>query len=74
MKEVLFKSSRDGGLPRCGETSEPDCEATLLAECVALAAGERRVPGDVAVVCEFMRLRGMAGYGGGAHVAIVMIC
>ena len=49
MEEVLLEGCRDGGFTRGGEACEPDCEAALLAVCVALAAGERRVPGDVAV-------------------------
>jgi hypothetical protein len=46
---VLFKGGRDGGFARGGEAGKPDCEAALLAVGVALAAGERRVPCDVAV-------------------------
>jgi len=49
MKQVLLKGGRDGGFARCRETREPDCETALFAVCVALAAGEGRVPGDVAV-------------------------
>lgn len=48
VQEVLLESGGDGGLSRGGEAGEPDCEAALGAELVALAAGEGGVPGDVA--------------------------
>ena len=72
VEQVLLKRSGDGRLARGGQASEPNGEAALLAECVALAAGERRVPGDVAAGREFMLRWEMAGYGG-AHVAIVCV-
>jgi len=49
MQEMLLERSSYGGLARRREASEPDGEATLLAICVALAAGEGGVPSDVAV-------------------------
>ena len=49
MEEVLLESGSNGGLAGRGETGEPDGKAALAAELVALAAGEGRVPGDVAV-------------------------
>jgi len=48
LQEMLLECCGDGGLSRCGQTSEPDCAALLLAEGVALVASETRVPGDVA--------------------------
>lgn len=48
MEEMLLERSSNGGLARGRETSEPDGETALLAESVALSAGQRRVPGDVA--------------------------
>ena len=54
VEQVLLERSGDGRLARGRQASEPDGEAALLAECVALAAGERRVPGDVAAGREFM--------------------
>lgn len=47
VKQVLLQSCCNGGFAGCGETCEPDREAALLAVCVALAAGQGRVPGDV---------------------------
>ena len=49
MQEVLLEGGGDGGLARGGEAGEPEGEAALAAELVALAAGEGRVPGDIAV-------------------------
>jgi hypothetical protein len=49
VEEVLLERGGDGGLARGGQAGQPDGEAALLAELIALAAGERRVPGDVAV-------------------------
>lgn len=46
---MLLEGSGDGGLARGGQAGQPDGQAALLAELIALAAGERRVPGDVAV-------------------------
>lgn len=48
MQEVLLESGCDGGFPRGREAGEPDGEAALAAELVALMARERGVPGDVA--------------------------
>jgi hypothetical protein len=50
VKEVLLERGRNGGLSRRGETGEPDGEALLLAEAIALGARQRWVPGDVAGV------------------------
>jgi hypothetical protein len=47
VQQVLLQSRGDGGFTGCAETSEPDGHATLLAELVALAPRERRVPCDV---------------------------
>lgn len=49
MQKVLLERSRDGGLARSRQAGEPDGEALLLAEAIALSARQRRVPGDVAV-------------------------
>ncbi len=46
---MLLEGGGDGRLARGGQTGEPDGEATLLAELVALGALEGRVPGDVAI-------------------------
>lgn len=48
VEEVLLEGGGDGGFARGGEAGEPDGEALLLAEGLALGAGEGRVPGDVA--------------------------
>ena len=48
VQQVLLERSRDGRLSRRRETGEPDGEARLLAECVALLTREGRVPCDVA--------------------------
>lgn len=48
MEEVLLEGGGDGRLARGREARQPDGEASLAAELVALAAGEGRVPGDVA--------------------------
>ena len=48
VEEMLLEGCCDGGLARGGEAGEPDGEAALLAQVVALAAREGRVPGDVA--------------------------
>lgn len=48
VQEMLLERGCDGRLARGGEAGEPDSEALLLAETVALSAGEGRVPGDVA--------------------------
>ena len=53
MQQVLLKRSRDGRLSRRRKTCEPDGEAGLLAECVALSARKGRVPGDVAVDVQY---------------------
>jgi hypothetical protein len=50
MQEVLLKCGRDGRFAGRGKTGKPDGEALLFAEAVALSAGERWVPGDVAEV------------------------
>lgn len=51
VQEVLLQGGGDGGLARGGEARQPDCEAALGAQLVALAAGEGGMPGDVAVDC-----------------------
>lgn len=48
VQQMLFERSCDGRLARGAETGEPDGEAALPAESVALAARQGRVPGDVA--------------------------
>jgi len=48
LQKVLLEGDGDCGFPRGGEAGEPDCGALLLAEGVALGAGEACVPGDVA--------------------------
>lgn len=50
VKEMLLKRGRYGRFAGCAEAGEPNCEAALFAECVALAAREGWVPCDVAVV------------------------
>ena len=45
---MLLECCGDGRFTGCGQAGEPDCAALLLAESVALIAGEARVPGDVA--------------------------
>lgn len=52
VQQVLLERSCDGRLSRRRETSEPDGEAGLLAECIALLTGERRVPCNVAGGCQ----------------------
>lgn len=47
---MLLKGGRDSRFSRRGESGKPDCEATLLAEVIALGAREGGVPCDVAVV------------------------
>ena len=49
VQEVLLESYCHGGLAGGGETGEPEGQAALLAELVALFAQERGVPCDVAV-------------------------
>lgn len=49
VQEVLLEGGGDGRFARGGEARQPDCEATLGAQLVALAAGEGGMPGDVAV-------------------------
>lgn len=46
---MLLEGDRNGRLARCGETSEPDGAALLLAKVGAFSASEACVPGDVAV-------------------------
>lgn len=60
MQEVLLEGGGDGGFARGGQAGEPDGEAALAAELVALVAGEGGVPGDVAVgeMRGRMRIRG----------------
>lgn len=48
VQEVLLQGGGDGGFARGGEACEPDGEALLFAEGLALGAGEGGVPGDVA--------------------------
>lgn len=50
VQQVLLERGRNGGFARGRQPRKPDGEAALLAECVTLAAGERRVPGNVAVM------------------------
>lgn len=50
---MLLERSCDGRLSRSRETGEPDGEAGLLAECVALLTGEGRMPCDVAGDCQY---------------------
>lgn len=45
---MLLKSSRNSGLSRCRETSEPDGSTLLLAKFAALLAAKALVPCDVA--------------------------
>lgn len=52
VEQVLLEGSRNGGLARGRETGEPDGEALLLAELVALLAREAGMPGDVAVIAQ----------------------
>ena len=47
VEKVLLQGSSNGGFARGREASEPDCQAALLAVCIAFAAGQRRVPCDV---------------------------
>lgn len=49
VQEVLLERGGHGGLAGGGEAGQPDCEAALAAQLVALAAREGRMPGDVAV-------------------------
>lgn len=49
MEEVLLERGRDGGLARGRQAGQPDGEAALAAELIALAARQGRVPGDVAI-------------------------
>lgn len=49
VQKVLLERCGDGGFTGRGEAGEPDCEAGLLAEFVALAAREGWVPCDVAM-------------------------
>lgn len=49
LEQVLLQRSRNGRLSGRRQAGEPDGGALLLAELVALLAGETRVPGDVAV-------------------------
>tara|TARA_R110002003_G_scaffold198_25_gene15618 strand:- start:26891 stop:27175 length:285 start_codon:yes stop_codon:yes gene_type:complete len=48
MQEMLLEGCCDGRFAGCGKAGEPDGEALLFAEFVALSAGERRVPCNVA--------------------------
>jgi hypothetical protein len=48
VEQVLLERGCDCGLAGGGEAGEPDGEAFLLAETVALSAGQRWVPCDVA--------------------------
>ena len=76
VQQMLLKRRRNCRLAGCRKTGEPDCEALLLAELVALVARERRMPCNVAVresvlcVQSCARLRGSHG---GAHVAILYV-
>lgn len=50
LQQVLLEGCGDGGLARGRETGQPQGEAALAVELVALGAREGRVPGDVAVL------------------------
>ena len=71
VQQVLLERSRDGRLSGRGKACEPDGEAGLLAECVALSARKGRVPGDVAVDVQYtsrsdpgLQMVGWRGVGG----------
>ena len=71
VQQVLLERGCDGRLARRRQAGEPDGEARLLAECVALSAREGRVPGDVAVDVQYAsysnsgpRDGGLVGSGG----------
>lgn len=49
MQEMLLEGRCDGGFSGGGEAGEPDCEAALFAQSIALVAQEAFVPCDVAV-------------------------
>jgi hypothetical protein len=49
VEEVLLESSGYSRLAGRRKTGKPDCQTTLAIEMGALAAGEGRVPGDVAI-------------------------
>lgn len=49
MEEVLLERGGDGGFARGREACQPDCEAALAAQLVALTAREGGMPSDVAV-------------------------
>ena len=68
MQQVLLESNCDCGFAGSGETCEPNCEAGLLAEFIALFSGERWVPGDVSG--GFVRDGGVGGVG--TYVAILI--
>lgn len=50
VQKVLLQRRCHRRLARRRQTCEPDCEAALAAQLVALAAGQAVVPGDVAVL------------------------
>lgn len=52
---MLLEGRGHGRLARGREAGKPQREALLLAQLVALAAREGRVPGDVAVVLDGAR-------------------
>lgn len=78
VQQVLLERSRDGRLSRCRETGEPDGEAGLLAECVALLTRKGRVPCDVTGRRQYWlswsegRKWWDGGVSRGTHVAILM--
>jgi hypothetical protein len=79
VQQVLLERSCDGRLSGRREASEPDGEAGLLAECIALLTGEGWVPCDVASRCQYSlswsqgaKNGGMAGFRGAPYVAILM--
>lgn len=48
LQQVLLEGGSDGGLARGREAGEPEGQAALTAELIALLAQQRGVPGDVA--------------------------
>jgi len=52
LQKVLFEGNGDGGFARGRQAGEPEGETLLLAELIALGAGQGCVPCDVAVECE----------------------
>jgi hypothetical protein len=71
VEEMLLERRCDGGLSGRREAGEPDGEALLLAEAIALSARQRWVPGDVAAYN--VSDEAIWWGNGGAHVAIVEV-